>query len=167
MSFRVITFKEYYTRKGGMRLTYPTLGAMLKYPWTSDFATSENKFECFQSEFDTLHTVGTRLGLLQVTFNEKEKSLKYARHPLAFLVEAADDICYRILDLEDAVELGILPSDFIMTVEKLFLSILDEFIDVPYCAHASGWFSLFFLKYGHFEVSCLPSHLSHFFSIGC
>ena len=112
MAFRIVTFKEYYTCDGGMRLTYPTIGAMLKYPWTSHFAGSKQKFGCFISEFDALNTVAQKLGLNCLKKSKREQMAKYVRHPLAFLVEAADDICYRILDIEDAVELGLLSPHF-------------------------------------------------------
>ena len=112
MALRTVTYREYFTSKGGMRLTYATLGTMLKYPWTVHYAGKKKKFSCFQSEFDILSDIGNKLKLAPSNI-EKPKKAKYARHPLAFLVEAADDICYKILDLEDAVELKILPTNFI------------------------------------------------------
>ena len=121
MAFRIVTYKEYYTGNGGMRLTYPTIGAMLKYPWTSHFAGKKEKFSCFISEFESLNNVANKLGLNCIEKMPNENKAKYARHPLAFLVEAADDICYRILDMEDAVELGLLTPCFI---EKKFKHLL-------------------------------------------
>ena len=100
--FRVITQLEYNWYKGGMRLTYATLGAFLKYPWTSRETKHEKKFSAFWGERDILEDVASTLGLI------KKEEFKWCRHPLAFLVEAADDICYRVLDLEDAHEMGIL-----------------------------------------------------------
>lgn len=111
MAFRVVTHSEYHTGDGGMRLTYPTLGAMLKYPWSAHHAGKKNKFSCLHSEYMHLTDVADKLGLIRIERNDPEKKAKYARHPLAYLVEAADDICYRILDLEDAVELGLLPHN--------------------------------------------------------
>ena len=122
MAFRIVTFKEYYTGDGGMRLTYPTIGAMLKYPWTSHFAGKKEKFGCFMSEFESLNHVANKLGLNCIEEVLDESKAKYVRHPLAFLVEAADDICYRILDIEDAVELGLLSLSFI---EKEFKPLLN------------------------------------------
>lgn len=101
--FRIVTRLELSLNAGGMRLTYPTLGALLKYPWDAShpFALRKAKFSCFLSETDALHDVARALGL-------PAKAHGYARHPLALLVEAADDICYSLLDLEDAREVGLL-----------------------------------------------------------
>jgi dGTPase len=114
MAFRVVAYKEFYVGRGGMRLTYPTLGAILKYPWTSHFAECHsNKFSCFQTEYDLLCEVANELGLTEKNRDGKECKVEYARHPLAYLVEAADDICYRVLDIEDAIELRLLPEDML------------------------------------------------------
>ncbi|MEJ2755091.1 MAG: deoxyguanosinetriphosphate triphosphohydrolase [Gammaproteobacteria bacterium] len=101
--FRLVARLEKHLDAGGLRLTLPTLGAMLKYPWLSCERGGRAKFGCFYSERQLLDTVADRLGLLPIP------NAGYQRHPLVYLVEAADDICYRILDLEDAVELNILP----------------------------------------------------------
>jgi dGTPase len=122
MAFRVATYKEYYMSDGGMRLTYPTLGAMLKYPWTSQFVGKKKKFSCFQSEIINLNHIAMKLGLIQKYKDDHDCRAKYVRHPLAFLVEAADDICYKILDIEDAVELKLLEANF---VEKQFRHLLN------------------------------------------
>lgn len=112
MAFRVVAYREFYVTKGGMRLTYPTLGALLKCPRTSHLARSKkNKFSCFQTEYEQLCKVATGLGLVEKTRDDRRHIAEYARHPLAHLVEAADDICYRVLDIEDAMELGLLPED--------------------------------------------------------
>ncbi|EPR35438.1 deoxyguanosinetriphosphate triphosphohydrolase [Alkalidesulfovibrio alkalitolerans DSM 16529] len=108
--FRIVTRLEMSLNAGGMRLTLPTLGALLKYPWTSEHpvARQKGKFSCYLSERATLDEIAQRLGLPPGTEGG------FARHPLAFLVEAADDICYSILDLEDARELGLLSFAEIM-----------------------------------------------------
>ncbi|MCC5829736.1 MAG: dNTP triphosphohydrolase [Phycisphaeraceae bacterium] len=86
-----------------MRLTWATLGAMIKYPWTSmdPRAEATSKFNVFSSEVGLFRQMVEGLGMVG-------PSGEAARHPLSFLSEAADDICYRILDLEDAVQLNIL-----------------------------------------------------------
>lgn len=103
--FRIVTQVEYNQFRGGMRLTAATLGTMLKYPWTVEHGGSAGKFGCYQSERHLLGEVAERLGLLA------SGSGRWCRHPLAWLVEAADDICYALLDLEDGLEMGILRFD--------------------------------------------------------
>ncbi|MFC3852210.1 deoxyguanosinetriphosphate triphosphohydrolase [Salinispirillum marinum] len=100
--FRIVTQVEYHLFRGGLRLTYPTIASMLKYPWTAQHKNSKGKFACFQHEASTLNHIAGRLGLLQ------RGAQAWCRHPLSYLMEAADDICYAIIDLEDAVDLRIL-----------------------------------------------------------
>jgi dGTPase len=99
--FRIISQIENNLFNGGLQLTYATLGTFHKYPWTSRRFDSK-KFGSFISEESILDKIGEELGLV----NKGEHH--WCRHPLAHLVEAADDICYTIIDLEDAVELRIL-----------------------------------------------------------
>jgi len=106
--FRMVTQTENHVFDGGMRLTYATLGAFMKYPWTSE--KPGNKFGVFIAEEAILKEIATEVGLI------KKSNHEWARHPLAYLVEAADDICYGILDLEDAAELRILSFDAITKV---------------------------------------------------
>ncbi|MEC8012105.1 MAG: deoxyguanosinetriphosphate triphosphohydrolase [Pseudomonadota bacterium] len=113
--FRIVTQLEKHWYRGGLRLTVPTLGTLLKYPWLSTVAEKPGKFSCFAAESTTLNHIATSLGMPMVNG-------RYARHPLAHLVEAADDICYLILDLEDAVELGIIGWDDFRT---LFEPVVD------------------------------------------
>ncbi|MDO6564954.1 deoxyguanosinetriphosphate triphosphohydrolase [Amphritea sp. 1_MG-2023] len=108
--FRVVTRIENHLFDGGLRLTYPTLGTLLKYPWTVERAGQKGKFSSFGTERDILNALGRELGLVKLGDDF------WCRHPLAFLVEAADDICYAILDLEDAIELNILTFDDIKPI---------------------------------------------------
>ncbi len=126
MAFRIVVYKEYYTGNGGMRLTYPTIGAMLKYPWTSHYVEKKEKFSCFISEFDVFTKICEKLGLNCIEKSIEERKAKFVRHPLAFMVEAADDICYKILDIEDAVELGLLDPCFMEQQFKSKLRLKDE-----------------------------------------
>ncbi len=103
--FRIVTQVEYNQFRGGMRLTTATLGTLLKYPWTVEHGGAAGKFGCYQSERELLAEVAERLGLLP------RGEGRWCRHPLAWLVEAADDICYALLDLEDGLEMGILRFD--------------------------------------------------------
>ncbi|MBY0443869.1 MAG: deoxyguanosinetriphosphate triphosphohydrolase, partial [Burkholderiales bacterium] len=112
--FRVVTQLENHRFEGGMRLTYATLGTTLKYPWTSSEATASGKFSCYQSEKNILEEIATELSLPKLGKN------RWARHPLSYLMEAADDICYAILDLEDGIEIGMLAYE---QVEPLLIQI--------------------------------------------
>lgn len=122
--FRILTNLEGYPAHGGMRLTYATLGAVLKYPWTSALAAErKGKFSLFQSELATFRKVVERLGLSRLGDNE------WARSPFMLLMEAADDICYAVIDLEDGVEQGVLRFE---EVEQILLKgIGDRFRGYP------------------------------------
>jgi dGTPase len=113
--FRIISQTENHLFEGGLQLTYATLGAFHKYPWTSK-KPRVRKFGSFLSEEAILDRVGEKLGLVETG------SHCWCRHPLAHLVEAADDICYSIIDLEDAVELRILSFE---QVADFFLEAFD------------------------------------------
>ena len=110
---RIVSQLEYHLFNGGLRLTYPTMGSLLKYPWTYDHAGPKGKFSAFQSEKDILANIAKQVGLPELAPN------KYGRHPLSFLMEAADDLCYAIIDLEDAVELHILDFDEVEPILRM------------------------------------------------
>ncbi|ERE19848.1 deoxyguanosinetriphosphate triphosphohydrolase [Pseudogulbenkiania ferrooxidans] len=101
---RMLATLEMYSGEGGMRLTSAALGTLIKYPWTADAqpAYERDKFNIYRTELPYFERVAEELGLL------RHGPLQWSRHPLSYLMEAADDICYAILDLEDAVEIGIL-----------------------------------------------------------
>lgn len=109
--FRIITRLQLET-DGGMFLTAPTLGAFTRYPRCSDPAlknqekSSTKKHGFFQADKGTFDRLATAVELLPI---RNASGFRYARHPLAFLVEAADDICYSLLDIEDAVRLKLVP----------------------------------------------------------
>ena len=97
-------------REGGLRLSYATLGAFIKYPKeslpikpTSDVA--DKKYGFFQNEKNIYFDIANELGL-------SKNDGGYNRHPLTFLVEAADDICYTIIDFEDGINLGLVDEDY-------------------------------------------------------
>jgi len=112
---RIISQTENHLFEGGLRLTYATLGTFLKYPWNSHIPGK--KFGAFLSEKEILADIAAKTGMIRLNDNQ------WARHPLAYLVEAADDICYGILDLEDAVELKILRYK---EVEKVFMPLFSH-----------------------------------------
>lgn len=99
---------------GGLRLSYATLGAFMKYPKESlpqkpTNHIADKKFGFFQTEKKTFMDVAADLGLKQTA---NGSSVSFARHPLTFLVEAADDICYTIIDFEDGINLGLISEDY-------------------------------------------------------
>lgn len=118
-AFRVLTQIEHHLFSGGMQLTYPVLGAMVKYPWTSNNRNANNKFGCFWAERNILSSLCQKLGMKKT----QGVNFHWARHPLAFLTEAADDVCYRILDIEDAHELGIVSFE---KIKGIFSSIIKN-----------------------------------------
>jgi len=99
---------------GGLRLSYATLGSFMKYPKESlpkkpTHNIIDKKYGFFQSDKDVFIDVAKELGLKKV---RDGKDVTFCRHPLAFLVEAADDICYTIIDFEDGINLGLIEEDF-------------------------------------------------------
>ena len=106
-AFRLLTHQFEGRRKGGFAMTYSTLASIVKYPFSSSLAGKKSKFGFFISEEDTFRTIADELGLIKI----QDNPLKYARHPLVYLVEAADDICYQMMDIEDAHKLKILTTD--------------------------------------------------------
>jgi len=99
---------------GGLRLSYATLGTFIKYPKESLPKKPTNniidkKYGFFQAEKSVFIDVAEELGLTKI---REGNDLTFSRHPLAFLVEAADDICYTIIDFEDGINLGLIEEEF-------------------------------------------------------
>jgi len=105
-SFRIVSQLENNYMEGGMRLSFATLGTLIKYPYSSEMCekSKKSKFNFFQSDKSMFDLIFIELGL-------KTKKNTYRRHPLSFLMEASDDICYGLLDLQDAFELNIINFD--------------------------------------------------------
>ncbi len=101
-SFRLLTHRFKGRRNGGMAMTYSSLASIVKYPYSSLHAGEKGKFGFFSSEEEIFRRVATQLGMPETD------SGKFARHPLVYVTEAADDICYQIMDLEDAHKLKII-----------------------------------------------------------
>ncbi|MDL2265455.1 dNTP triphosphohydrolase [Parabacteroides sp. OttesenSCG-928-G21] len=107
-ALRLLTHQFVGRRKGGFALTYSTLASIVKYPYSSTLATKDKKkFGYLQSEEESFRRIAEELGICK----DKKEPEKYVRYPLVYLVEAADDICYQIMDIEDAVKLYILPKE--------------------------------------------------------
>lgn len=111
-SLRVLTHQFRGRRPGGFAMTYSTLASIAKYPYDSSLAGSKGKFGFFTSERDCFTAIADHLGMLRLP--SPEGTLRFARHPLVYIVEAADDICYEIMDIEDAHKLKILPTDTVI-----------------------------------------------------
>ncbi len=111
--FRILTESK-EGMEGGLRLSYATLGAFIKYPKESlpkkpSSHVADKKFGIFQSEIPFFKEVAEELGLV---YSGENENIAYKRHPLAFLVEAADDICYTIIDFEDGINMGLIEEEF-------------------------------------------------------
>jgi dGTPase len=127
--FRIITKLQNPNIRGGLRLTHATLGAFTKYPKESDLPQKAidkhgkskiyKKFGFFQSEKEQFREVANETGLIKKEIKELEW---WSRHPLTYLVEASDDICYRIMDLEDGFRLGLLSFN---ETEELLMPLID------------------------------------------
>ena len=105
-AFRLLTHQFQGRRKGGFVMTYSTLASIVKYPYPSTLAGNKSKFGFFLSEEEDFRKIALELGIKRLS--KENEPAKYARHPLVFLVEAADDICYQMMDIEDAYKLKLL-----------------------------------------------------------
>lgn len=118
-SLRLLTHQFIGRRKGGFAMTYSTLASIVKYPYSSELSNGKGKLGFFQSEEEDILKITNELGIIKL----RENPLEFVRYPLVFLVEAADDICYKIMDIEDAHKLHILTTE--KTIE-LFMNFFPE-----------------------------------------
>ena len=114
--------------EGGLRLSYATLGAFTKYPKESLPKTptrhvADKKYGFFQSDVLFFKEVAEDLGLIP---NKSGTDIGFERHPLAYLVEAADDICYTIIDFEDGINLGLISEDYAL---EYLIKLVKDTID--------------------------------------
>lgn len=117
--------------EGGLRLTYATLGAFLKYPKESlphnpTNQIEDKKFGVFQKDLETFVSVTNALGLIK----KDTPDWSFYRHPLVYLVEAADDICYTIIDFEDGINKGLISEDY--ALEYLIQLVKDRIDNEKY-----------------------------------
>ncbi len=106
-------------RAGGFALTYSTLASIVKYPFSSELCSNKNKFGFFQSEEKAYQIIAEDLNIPCFSI----EPLKFARYPLVFLVEAADDICYQVMDIEDAHKLHLITTK---KAKELLLDFFDD-----------------------------------------
>lgn len=117
-SLRLLTHQFSGRRPGGFAMTYSALASIVKYPYISTRAGSKGKFGFFSTELPVYRRVAGELGIPALD----EEQTSFMRHPLVYIVEAADDICYQIMDIEDAHKLKILSHDDTVELLTGFLS---------------------------------------------
>ena len=120
-AFRLLTHQFKGRRQGGFVMTYSMLASIVKYPFSSSASGKKGKFGFFNTERDLFRRIADELGIK--CLSQPGDPLRYVRHPLVYLVEAADDICYEIMDMEDAHKLKILSFE---ETSRLMLSFFDE-----------------------------------------
>lgn len=118
-AFRQLTHQFAGRRQGGMSLTYATLATLVKYPYLSYNKGGKKKYNVFYSEKETFKKVMDGCGIPCLD----ENNFVYARHPLSYMMEAADDICYLILDMEDAHKRGIVETQ---KIDRFFTSFFKK-----------------------------------------
>ncbi|MEO6071496.1 MAG: dGTP triphosphohydrolase [Chitinophagaceae bacterium] len=127
-AIRILTHGYRGRNKGGFGLTYTTIASILKYPCESVAVDKKykhrKKWGFFGTEIETVRTIATEVGMIP----ESTEPLVYKRHPFVYLVEAADDICYSIVDMEDAQRLGILQKE----------EVVEAFLKVIQCVNRKG-----------------------------
>jgi len=117
-AFRLLSHQFNGRRPGGFALTYSTLASIIKYPYPSTECTKKSKYGYFESEKDSFLRIMKGLGIQALD----DQGKRFCRYPLVFLVEAADDICYQIMDIEDAHHLRLLSHK---TVTELLLEFFE------------------------------------------
>lgn len=120
-AFRLLTHHFKGRREGGFVMTYTTLASIVKYPFSSNAAGRHAKFGFFRSEIADYLRIAEELGIPRIA--DEPDVYKFIRHPFVYLVEAADDICYEIMDLEDAHKLKILGTE---ETKNLLLAFFPE-----------------------------------------
>ena len=120
-AFHLLTHRFKGRREGGFVMTYSMLASIVKYPCSSSAAGKNGKFGFFEVDRPIYQRIADEMGIFCTS--QPGEPLQYVRHPLVYLVEAADDICYEIMDIEDAHKLRILSYD---ETERLLLGFFDE-----------------------------------------
>ena len=127
-AFRQLTHQFNGRRAGGFSLTSATLATLLKYPYPSYNKGDRKKYNVFYSEIEAFIEVVEECGIPRLD----GEHLVYARHPLSYMMEAADDICYLVLDMEDAHKRGIVSTE---AIENCFVSFFNDKKDKGFFSH--------------------------------
>ncbi len=127
-AFHLLTCQFNGRRPGGLSLTAATLGSLIKYPYPSFNKGNRKKYNVFHSDLEVFEEIMKECGIPKID----EEHLVYTRHPLSYMMEASDDICYLILDMEDAHKRGIVSTE---TIEQAFLSFFDPKKDAAVFKH--------------------------------
>ena len=130
--FRILTRLTGWRGRGGLQLSYATLGAFSKYPYSSGYiqqtAKKKKKFGFLYQDKSAASKIYTALGMMAKEPKAHDTELAFERHPLAYIVEAADDICYLTTDIEDAGRMDLLDFD---ECEKLLRNIAEARRHMP------------------------------------
>lgn len=118
-TLRILTTHYHGKLAGGLRLTYLTLATILKYPWDSSSLSQSKKYGFFQEQKELVKNIVEKFSM----GDTKSNNCLFKRHPFVYLVEAADDICYLIMDIEDAHKINILSHE---EVEKILSNLIKE-----------------------------------------
>lgn len=127
-AIHLLTCQFHGRRPGGMSLTAATLGSLIKYPYPSYNNGNRKKYNVFYSETEVFEEIMRECGIPKLD----QEHLVYARHPLSYMMEASDDICYLILDMEDAHKRDIVSTE---AIEHAFLSFFDPVKDANVFKH--------------------------------
>ena len=127
-AFRQLTHQFTGRRAGGFSLTSATLATLLKYPYPSFNKGNRKKYNVFYSEIEAFKEIVEECGIPRLD----DEHLVYARHPLSYMMEASDDICYLVLDMEDAHKRGIISTE---AIESCFVSFFDPNKDKAFFKH--------------------------------
>jgi dGTPase len=162
-AFRLLTHQFKGRRKGGFVMTYSTLASIVKYPFPSTLAGEHAKFGFFCSEEETYLKIAKELGLASEEVQTGDR--KFPRFPLVYLVEAADDICYEVMDIEDSFKLKILSFEetrelllgfFCEEEKKTILQHLQGVTDLSEQVNCFRSFAI-----GKLERSCVEVFVEH------
>ena len=123
-AFRLLAHQFIGRRKGGFAMTYSTLASIVKYPYASILANGKHKFGFFDSEAPIFARIADELGIIRLS--APDEPLRYVRYPLVWLVEAADDICYLLMDLEDAHKLKLISTENTIALMMNFIEPSDR-----------------------------------------